>query len=39
VRVQFQVNPVKIGVEDQGVALRDGDRTLAQVHRTLTVFP
>jgi hypothetical protein len=39
VRVQFQVNPVKIGVEDQGVELRDGDRTLAQVHRTLTVFP
>jgi hypothetical protein len=39
VRVQFQVNPVKIGVEDQGVELRDGARTVARVHRTLTVFP
>jgi len=37
--IDFQVNPTTVGRQDQTVTLYDGDRALATVHRTLTVFP
>jgi hypothetical protein len=37
--VDFQVNPTTVGRQDQAVTLYDGDRALASLHRTLTVFP
>lgn len=39
VAVQFQVNPAQFGRRSQSVELRDGDRRLLRIHRTLTVFP
>lgn len=37
--LQFQVNPTNVGRRSQGVELRDGDRLIASVDRTVTVFP
>jgi hypothetical protein len=39
VYIPFQVNPTTVGRRTQGVVLRDGDRRLAAVERTVTVFP
>jgi hypothetical protein len=39
VRIAFQVNPTTIGTRPQDVELRDGDRAIASVARTVTVFP
>jgi hypothetical protein len=39
VRVQSQVNPTNVGRRSQDVALLDGSRPVARVHRTVTVFP
>jgi hypothetical protein len=39
VRVQSQVNPTNVGRRSQDVALLDGTRLVARVHRTVTVFP
>ena len=36
---QMQVNPTSFGRRDQDVVLTDGDRTVASVHRTLTIYP
>lgn len=37
--VQFQVNPTLGRVRSQDVELRDGDRILARVDRTVVTFP
>jgi len=37
--IQFQVNPTNIGRRSQGVTLADGERVIASVERTVTVFP
>src|SRR5262249_10503734 len=38
--LQFQVNPTNVAWHrPQDVALVDGDRVLARIHRTITVFP
>ena len=37
--LQFQVNPTNVGRRSQDVALADGDRLVAHVDRTVTVFP
>jgi len=37
--MQFQTNPTNVGHRDASVTLEDGDRTLLQIHRTITVFP
>ncbi|NUR77543.1 MAG: hypothetical protein HOQ28_14820 [Thermoleophilia bacterium] len=37
--MQFQVNPTNVGHRNQTVQLYDGDRKLAEVRRTITVFP
>jgi hypothetical protein len=37
--MQFQTNPTNVGHRDASVTLKDGDRTLLQIHRTITVFP
>lgn len=37
--IYYQVNPTTIGRRSQGVELVDGDRVLATVHRSLTVYP
>lgn len=37
--MQFQVNPTSPGVRPQGVALRDGERSIAVVGRNVRVFP
>jgi hypothetical protein len=37
--LQFQVNPTTIGRRSQDATLLDGTRTLARIHRTITVFP
>jgi hypothetical protein len=37
--MNFQVNPVTVGRQDQTVTLYDGNRALVTLHRTLTVFP
>jgi hypothetical protein len=37
--LQFQVNPTNVGRRSQDVALYDDDELLAQVDRTVTVFP
>jgi hypothetical protein len=36
---QLQVNPTSYGRRDQDVVLSDGDRAVASVHRTLTIYP
>jgi hypothetical protein len=37
--MSFQVNPTNVGRRDASVTLKDGDRTLLRIHRTLTIFP
>jgi hypothetical protein len=37
--IQFQTNPTNVGHRDASVTLRDGDETLLQLHRTVTIFP
>ena len=37
--LQFQVNPTNVGRRSQDVGLYDGETLLAEVDRTLTVFP
>ncbi len=37
--LDFQVNPVTVGRQDQTVTLYDGSRALVTLHRTLTIFP
>jgi hypothetical protein len=37
--VSFQTNPTNVGHRSQDVELDDGERPLARVHRTVTVFP
>jgi hypothetical protein len=37
--LQLQVNPTNVGHRSQDVALYDGDRFLAKVDRSVTVFP
>jgi len=37
--LQFQVNPTNVGSHRQDVELLDGDRRVALVRRTVTVFP
>ena len=37
--LEFQVNPTNVGRRSQAVELRDGDRLLARVDRTVTVLP
>ena len=39
VYLYLQANPTTVGRRDQGVALRDGSRTIATVDRTVIVFP
>jgi hypothetical protein len=39
VYVDFQMNPTTAGRRDQGVELRDGDRAVAAIHRSVLVFP
>lgn len=39
VQMDFQVNPTGAWRAPQGVSLRDGDRTIATLRRTVTVFP
>jgi hypothetical protein len=35
----FQVNPTNVGDDRQDITLLDGDRRLAELHRTVTTFP
>jgi hypothetical protein len=37
--MQFQTNPTNVGHRDASVALKDGDRMLFRIHRTITIFP
>jgi hypothetical protein len=37
--MQFQVNPTNVGRRSQDVALYDDTTSLAQVDRTVTIFP
>jgi hypothetical protein len=37
--IQFQVNPTNVGHRAQDVALFDGPERVAQVHRSITIFP
>jgi hypothetical protein len=37
--MEFQVNPTNVGDDEQDVVLLDGDRRLAELHRTVTTFP
>jgi hypothetical protein len=37
--LEFQVNPTTAGRRSQDVELRDGERTLARVDRSITIFP
>ncbi len=37
--IYFQVNPTNVGSRSEDVQLADGERTLAQVHRSVTIFP
>jgi hypothetical protein len=39
VYIPFQVNPTTVGRRTQAVVLRDGNRRIAFVERTVTVFP
>ena len=39
VYVELQVNPTTFGRRHQGVELRDGNRTIATVERSVTIFP
>jgi hypothetical protein len=37
--MQFQVNPTNVGRRSQSVELRDGERSILELPRTITVFP
>jgi hypothetical protein len=37
--LQSQVNPTNVGRRSQDVELRDGERLLARIDRTVTIFP
>jgi hypothetical protein len=37
--MQFQTNPTNVGHRDASVTLKDGDETLLQIHRSITVYP
>jgi hypothetical protein len=37
--IHLQVNPTNLGRREQDVELRDGERTLAHIDRTITIFP
>jgi hypothetical protein len=37
--VSFQTNPTNVGRRSQDVELDDGERRLAVVHRTVTIYP
>jgi hypothetical protein len=37
--LEFQVNPITAGTRTADVQLNDGDKPVAHVHRTLTIFP
>ena len=37
--MNFQVNPVTVGTQDQTVTLYDGSKKLITLHRTLLIFP
>ena len=37
--LEFQVNPTTAGHRSQDVELRDGERTLARVDRSITIYP
>jgi hypothetical protein len=37
--MQFQTNPTNVGHRDASVTLKDGNRTLLRLHRTVTIFP
>ncbi|UTI63720.1 hypothetical protein NBH00_20545 [Paraconexibacter antarcticus] len=37
--MEFEANPTGVGHRDQTVELRDGRRTVAVLHRTLTILP
>jgi hypothetical protein len=37
--MEFQVNPTNVGRRSQDVELRDGERHIATIDRTVTVFP
>lgn len=39
VYLEFQVNPTTVGRRSQDVALRDGDRPIEVLERTVTIFP
>ena len=39
VYVDLQMNPTTAGKREQGVELRDGNRTIASIHRSVPVFP
>lgn len=39
VYLELQVNPTNVGRRSQTVELRDGDRLLARVDRSVTIFP
>jgi hypothetical protein len=37
--MDFQVNPTNVGRHSQDVELLDGDKHIATIQRTMTVFP
>jgi hypothetical protein len=37
--IYFQANPTNLGRQGQDVAIADGDRVLAALHRSMVVFP
>ena len=37
--IEFQVDPTNIGHRSQDVVLTDGSKTIAVIHRTITIFP
>jgi hypothetical protein len=37
--LQFQTNPTNVGHRDASVTLKDGNKMLLHLHRTITIFP
>lgn len=37
--IYFQVNPTNVGKRREDVEVRDGSKPLAQIHRSMTIFP
>jgi hypothetical protein len=37
--IYFQVNPTNVGKRRENVAITDGSTPLAELHRSLTIFP